>query len=197
VISIGYLNGLFVLARSIGLIGHALDQKRLQARTCGRGPRAGQGGRGVLVQASVDGRRRQGLATWVTIGRAASHTARASRQLQRRSLHGALHVWGLYTLPALPLNLPRPPLTCLRTGAPVPPPLGGRPVSLARGALVRGPAASHAQQRGGPMQSCLCHSQTCCYPRFCLPEGEHPYQRHLMGYSPRARIAPPPHRYTT
>ncbi len=29
VISIGYLNGLFVLARSIGLIGHALDQKRL------------------------------------------------------------------------------------------------------------------------------------------------------------------------
>jgi ATP citrate (pro-S)-lyase len=30
VISIGYLNGLFVLARSIGLIGHALDQKRLQ-----------------------------------------------------------------------------------------------------------------------------------------------------------------------
>ena len=27
---IGYLNGLFVLARSIGLIGHALDQKRLQ-----------------------------------------------------------------------------------------------------------------------------------------------------------------------
>ncbi|KAI8471432.1 MAG: citrate synthase-like protein [Monoraphidium minutum] len=30
VIAIGYLNGLFVLARSIGLIGHALDQKRLQ-----------------------------------------------------------------------------------------------------------------------------------------------------------------------
>lgn len=30
VIEIGYLNGLFVLARSIGLIGHALDQKRLQ-----------------------------------------------------------------------------------------------------------------------------------------------------------------------
>ena len=30
IISIGYLNGLFVLARSIGLIGHALDQKRLQ-----------------------------------------------------------------------------------------------------------------------------------------------------------------------
>ncbi len=27
---IGYLNGLFVLARAIGLIGHALDQKRLQ-----------------------------------------------------------------------------------------------------------------------------------------------------------------------
>ncbi|PSC69965.1 ATP-citrate synthase beta chain 2 [Micractinium conductrix] len=30
VVDIGYLNGLFVLARSIGLIGHALDQKRLQ-----------------------------------------------------------------------------------------------------------------------------------------------------------------------
>lgn len=30
IISVGYLNGLFVLARSIGLIGHALDQKRLQ-----------------------------------------------------------------------------------------------------------------------------------------------------------------------
>lgn len=30
IISIGYLNGLFVLARSIGLIGHTLDQKRLQ-----------------------------------------------------------------------------------------------------------------------------------------------------------------------
>jgi hypothetical protein len=30
IIKIGYLNGLFVLARSIGLIGHALDQKRLQ-----------------------------------------------------------------------------------------------------------------------------------------------------------------------
>ena len=30
VVKIGYLNGLFVLARSIGLIGHALDQKRLQ-----------------------------------------------------------------------------------------------------------------------------------------------------------------------
>lgn len=29
VVRIGYLNGLFVLARSIGLIGHALDQKRL------------------------------------------------------------------------------------------------------------------------------------------------------------------------
>jgi ATP citrate (pro-S)-lyase len=26
----GVLNGLFILARSIGLIGHALDQKRLQ-----------------------------------------------------------------------------------------------------------------------------------------------------------------------
>lgn len=30
IIAVGYLNGLFVLARSIGLIGHALDQKRLQ-----------------------------------------------------------------------------------------------------------------------------------------------------------------------
>ncbi|KAI7836807.1 hypothetical protein COHA_009351 [Chlorella ohadii] len=30
VVDVGYLNGLFVLARSIGLIGHALDQKRLQ-----------------------------------------------------------------------------------------------------------------------------------------------------------------------
>ncbi|MBU0532025.1 ATP citrate synthase [Candidatus Micrarchaeota archaeon] len=30
IISIGYLNGLFVLSRSIGLIGHALDQKRLK-----------------------------------------------------------------------------------------------------------------------------------------------------------------------
>lgn len=30
VVDIGYLNGLFVLARSIGFIGHALDQKRLQ-----------------------------------------------------------------------------------------------------------------------------------------------------------------------
>lgn len=30
IVRIGYLNGLFVLARSIGLIGHALDQKRLQ-----------------------------------------------------------------------------------------------------------------------------------------------------------------------
>lgn len=30
VVDTGYLNGLFVLARSIGLIGHALDQKRLQ-----------------------------------------------------------------------------------------------------------------------------------------------------------------------
>eukprot|EP01102_Stenamoeba_stenopodia_P004918 TRINITY_DN15421_c0_g1_i1.p1 TRINITY_DN15421_c0_g1~~TRINITY_DN15421_c0_g1_i1.p1 ORF type:complete len:610 (+),score=179.52 TRINITY_DN15421_c0_g1_i1:73-1902(+) len=30
VVDIGYLNGLFVLARSIGLIGHALDQKRLK-----------------------------------------------------------------------------------------------------------------------------------------------------------------------
>ena len=31
IVEIGYLNGLFVLARSIGLIGHALDQKRLSA----------------------------------------------------------------------------------------------------------------------------------------------------------------------
>lgn len=30
VVAVGYLNGLFVFARSIGLIGHALDQKRLQ-----------------------------------------------------------------------------------------------------------------------------------------------------------------------
>jgi len=30
IVEIGYLNGLFVLARSIGLIGHALDQKRLK-----------------------------------------------------------------------------------------------------------------------------------------------------------------------
>ena len=30
IVKIGYLNGLFVLARSIGLIGHTLDQKRLQ-----------------------------------------------------------------------------------------------------------------------------------------------------------------------
>lgn len=30
IIAVGYLNGLFVLARSIGLIGHTLDQKRLQ-----------------------------------------------------------------------------------------------------------------------------------------------------------------------
>lgn len=30
IVDIGYLNGLFVLARTIGLIGHALDQKRLK-----------------------------------------------------------------------------------------------------------------------------------------------------------------------
>ncbi len=30
ILKVGYLNGLFVLARSIGMIGHALDQKRLQ-----------------------------------------------------------------------------------------------------------------------------------------------------------------------
>jgi len=30
IVEIGYLNGIFVLARSIGLIGHALDQKRLK-----------------------------------------------------------------------------------------------------------------------------------------------------------------------
>ena len=31
IIDIGYLNGLFVLARSIGMIGHVLDQKRMKA----------------------------------------------------------------------------------------------------------------------------------------------------------------------
>jgi ATP citrate (pro-S)-lyase len=30
VVDLGYLNGLFVLGRSIGLIGHALDQYRLK-----------------------------------------------------------------------------------------------------------------------------------------------------------------------
>eukprot|EP01104_Vermistella_antarctica_P002422 TRINITY_DN12665_c0_g1_i1.p1 TRINITY_DN12665_c0_g1~~TRINITY_DN12665_c0_g1_i1.p1 ORF type:complete len:619 (+),score=195.06 TRINITY_DN12665_c0_g1_i1:134-1990(+) len=30
IVKIGYLNGLFVLARTIGLVGHALDQKRLK-----------------------------------------------------------------------------------------------------------------------------------------------------------------------
>lgn len=30
IVDIGYLNGMFVLARSIGLIGHALDQKRMK-----------------------------------------------------------------------------------------------------------------------------------------------------------------------
>ncbi|MBA0570966.1 hypothetical protein Golob_004564, partial [Gossypium lobatum] len=30
IVEIGYLNGLFVLARSIGLIGHTFDQKRLK-----------------------------------------------------------------------------------------------------------------------------------------------------------------------
>jgi len=30
IVDIGYLNGLFILARTIGLIGHALDQKRLK-----------------------------------------------------------------------------------------------------------------------------------------------------------------------
>lgn len=30
IVMVGYLNGLFVLARSIGLIGHALDQTRLK-----------------------------------------------------------------------------------------------------------------------------------------------------------------------
>lgn len=29
IVEIGYLNALFVVARSIGLVGHALDQKRL------------------------------------------------------------------------------------------------------------------------------------------------------------------------
>jgi ATP citrate (pro-S)-lyase len=31
IVEIGYLNGLFVLARSIGLMGHIYDQKRLKA----------------------------------------------------------------------------------------------------------------------------------------------------------------------
>jgi succinyl-CoA synthetase alpha subunit len=31
IVDVGYLNGLFVLARSIGIIGHSLDQKRLKA----------------------------------------------------------------------------------------------------------------------------------------------------------------------
>lgn len=30
IVDTGYLNGFFVVARSIGLIGHALDQKRLK-----------------------------------------------------------------------------------------------------------------------------------------------------------------------
>ena len=30
-LDIGYLNGLFALARSIGMIGHILDQKRLKS----------------------------------------------------------------------------------------------------------------------------------------------------------------------
>eukprot|EP01103_Thecamoeba_quadrilineata_P012977 TRINITY_DN3472_c0_g1_i2.p1 TRINITY_DN3472_c0_g1~~TRINITY_DN3472_c0_g1_i2.p1 ORF type:complete len:134 (-),score=32.78 TRINITY_DN3472_c0_g1_i2:109-510(-) len=30
IVEIGYLNGLFVLARTVGLIGHTLDQKRLK-----------------------------------------------------------------------------------------------------------------------------------------------------------------------
>jgi ATP citrate (pro-S)-lyase len=29
VVRLGYLNGLFVIARSIGMIGHIMDQKRL------------------------------------------------------------------------------------------------------------------------------------------------------------------------
>jgi citrate synthase len=32
VVKLGYLNGLFALGRSIGLIGHILDQKRLGSR---------------------------------------------------------------------------------------------------------------------------------------------------------------------
>jgi len=32
VVRLGYLNGLFALGRSIGLIGHILDQKRLGSR---------------------------------------------------------------------------------------------------------------------------------------------------------------------
>jgi len=31
IVEVGYLNGLFVLARSIGLMGHIYDQKRLKA----------------------------------------------------------------------------------------------------------------------------------------------------------------------
>ena len=31
-VRLGYLNGLFALGRSIGLIGHILDQKRLGSR---------------------------------------------------------------------------------------------------------------------------------------------------------------------
>ena len=31
VVELGYLNGLFVLGRTIGFIGHILDQKRLRA----------------------------------------------------------------------------------------------------------------------------------------------------------------------
>ncbi|CAI7733537.1 unnamed protein product [Closterium sp. NIES-54] len=30
IVAVGYLNGLFVLSRSIGLIGHTFDQKRLK-----------------------------------------------------------------------------------------------------------------------------------------------------------------------
>lgn len=30
IVEVGYMNGLFALARSIGLIGHVLDQKRLK-----------------------------------------------------------------------------------------------------------------------------------------------------------------------
>jgi len=33
IVETGYLNGLFMVARSIGLVGHALDQKKIKATT--------------------------------------------------------------------------------------------------------------------------------------------------------------------
>src|SRR3989338_8579707 len=35
IVELGYLNGIFVLARSIGLMGHVFDQKRLSSRSIG------------------------------------------------------------------------------------------------------------------------------------------------------------------